>query len=152
MTNIHNTYHTTVINNNTNINRASYNGGAGGINASARSVELATNRERHIAATSLQVQHQHIASANRAQFASVNNGRPAVAATARPTAFSGRGIVAATAAGSRTTSIAANTNRPPNSARTTSNVYTSRAPTNNNSAIQNRNAQRDHAFPHPQNT
>ncbi len=158
ITNIHNTYHTTVINNNININRVSYNGGAGGINASARSVELATNRERHIAATSLQVQHQHIASANRAQFASVNNGRPAVAATARPTAFSGRGVVAATAAGSRTTNIAANTNRPPNSARTTSNVYTARATnnlgrtsTNNNSAIQNRNAQRDNAFAHPQN-
>jgi hypothetical protein len=151
VTNIHNTYNTTVINN-TNINRVSYNGGAGGINARARPVELAANREGHIAATSLQVQHEHIASANRAQFASVNNGRPAVAATARPAVFSGRGVVAATAASSRTTNIAANTNRPPNSARPTSNVDMSRATnnlgrasSNNNSAIQNRNAQRDHA-------
>src|SRR6266851_664466 len=156
ITNIHNTYKTTVINNNTNISRVSFNGGTGGINASARTVELAANRERHIASTSLQVQHEHIASANRAQFASANNGRPAVAATARPAVFS-RGVVAATAAGSRTTNIAANTNRPPNFARPTSNV-TSRATnnlgrtsTNSNSAIQNRNAQRDNAFAHPQN-
>jgi len=158
ITNIHNTYSTTVINNYTNINRVSYNGGAGGINASATPVELAANRERHIAASSLQVQHEHIASANRAQFASVNNGRPAVAGTPRPAIFSGHGVVAATAAGSRTTNIAANTNRPPNSARPISNVDTSRATnnlgrtsTNNNSAIQNRNAQRDNAFAHPQN-
>ena len=157
ITNIHNTYNTTVINNNnTNINRVSYNGGAGGINARATAVELAANREGHIAATSWQVRHEHIASANRAQFASVNNGQPAVAATARPAVFSGRGVVAATAAGSRTTNIVANTNRPTNSARPTSNVYTPRAANNlgrssNNSAVQNRNAQRDNVFAHPQN-
>ena len=87
------------------------NDGTGGINESATPVELAANRERHIA------------SANRAQFASVNNGRPAV--------FSGRGVVAATAAGSRTTNIAANTNRPPNSARPTPNIVQSRTATLN---------------------
>src|ERR1700751_1566378 len=89
ITKIHNTYNTTVINN-SNITRVSYNGGTGGINARATSVEMAANRDRHIAATSLQVQHEHTARANRAQFASVNNGRPAVAATARPGEFSGR--------------------------------------------------------------
>src|SRR6266436_6259183 len=55
ITNIHNTYNTTVINNN-NTNRVSYNGGKGGINARASSAELVANRDRHIAVTSLQVQ------------------------------------------------------------------------------------------------
>src|SRR4030088_2586622 len=93
---VHNTYNTTVINNNTNINRVSYNGGNGGVHATPTSVELAANRERHITATSVQAQHEHLADANRAQFAAVNNGRPAVAATVRPAVFSGRGVVAAT--------------------------------------------------------
>jgi len=89
ITKIHNTYNTTVINNNTNVNRISYNGGTGGINARATSVEMVANRDRHVTATSLQVQHEHTARTNRAQFASVNNGRPAVAATARTRRFRG---------------------------------------------------------------
>src|SRR4029077_6625502 len=83
ITRIHSTYRTAVINH-TNINRVSYNGGKGGIHARASSAELVANRDRHLAATSLQVQHDHAARADRAQFASVNKGRPAVAATARP--------------------------------------------------------------------
>src|SRR6202790_143164 len=71
---VHNTYNTTVINNNTNINRVSYNGGNGGVHATPTSVELAVNREQHIAATSVQAQHEHLADANRAQFAALNNG------------------------------------------------------------------------------
>src|SRR5579859_7359153 len=42
ITRIHNTYRTTVINN-TNINRVSYNGGKGGINARPSSAELVAN-------------------------------------------------------------------------------------------------------------
>jgi hypothetical protein len=45
------------------------------------------------------VQHEHAASQNKALFASNNHGAPAVAATARPGEFSGRGVVAAKAAG-----------------------------------------------------
>ena len=155
---VHNTYNSTVINNNINVNRVSYNGGTGGIHANPTPTDLAANRERHLAATSVQVRHEHLASVNRAQFAAVNSGRPTIAATARPAVFSGRGVVAATAAGARPTN---NTNRPANSARPNSPVTTARATNNsglpssstlvnNNRALQNRNAQRDNAFAHSQ--
>jgi len=159
---VRNTYNSTVINNTTNINNVSYNGGTGGINANPTPAELAANRQQHLAATSVQVQHEHLARANRAQFASVNNGRPTIAATARPAVFSGRGVVAASAAGARPTNIAANTNRPANSARPNSPVNTARATNNygrpstrnplvnNNGALQNSNVQRDNAFAHSQ--
>src|SRR5712692_9782046 len=48
VTEIHNTYNTTIINNNTTINRVSYNGGHGGINARASREEETAERERHI--------------------------------------------------------------------------------------------------------
>src|SRR5579864_8424173 len=49
VTNIHNVYNTTVINNNTTtVNRVSYNGGEGGINARPRAEDEAAARERHI--------------------------------------------------------------------------------------------------------
>jgi hypothetical protein len=130
ITRIHNTYRTTVINNNTN--RVSYNGGKGGINGRATSAEMAANRDRHIAATSLQAQHEQTAKGDRAQFASVNHGRPAVAATARPGEFSGRGAAASDVNASRTTG---------NLGRTAT----------NNRATQNRNAGRDNAFARSQN-
>jgi len=156
ITRIHNTYRTTVINN-TNINRVSYNGGKGGINARASSAELVANRDRHIAVTSLQVQHEHAARADRAQFASVNKGRPTVAATARPGKFSGSGALAATAASPRATNTGANANRSSSFGRSTSNVNPSGATSNrgrtatNNNAIQNRNVGRDNAFARSQN-
>jgi hypothetical protein len=83
---IHNTYNRTVINN-TTVNRVSYNGGTGGINARPTPAEEAAARGQHIQPTSAQIQHEHAASTNRAQFASVNHGRPALAATARPGEF-----------------------------------------------------------------
>ena len=43
----------------------------------------------------MQSQHEHAASSNRAFLASVNHGRPTIAATARPGEFNGRGVVAA---------------------------------------------------------
>ncbi len=86
---IHNTYNKTVINNNTGGNRVSYNGGNGGIGARPRAEEMAAARERHTPATALQTQHENLASANRAQFYSVNHGNPSVAASPRPTAFHG---------------------------------------------------------------
>jgi hypothetical protein len=83
---IHNTYNRTVIDN-TAVNRVSYNGGTGGINARATPAEEAAARGQHIQPTSAQIEHEHAASTNRAQFASVNHGRPALAATPRPGAF-----------------------------------------------------------------
>jgi hypothetical protein len=86
-TNVHNVYNKTVINN-TTVNRVSYNGGSGGTNARPGPAEQTAAREQHVQATSEQTQHEHAASTNRAQFASVNGGRPAVAATAKPGDFS----------------------------------------------------------------
>ena len=45
--------------------------------------EQAALREQHVQPTSNQLQHQTSASQNRAQFASVNGGRPAIAAQGR---------------------------------------------------------------------
>lgn len=46
--------------------------------------------EHHFEATHMQVQHEHSAAGNRAFLASVNHGRPAMGATARPNEFHGR--------------------------------------------------------------
>ena len=94
VTNIHNVYNTRVVNNVT-VNRVSYNGGTGGIRAEPTAAQRAAANERHIAATSTQVQHEQMASTDRAQLASVNHGRPTVAATPKPTAFHGAGVVTA---------------------------------------------------------
>ncbi|HKV04123.1 MAG TPA: YXWGXW repeat-containing protein [Candidatus Acidoferrales bacterium] len=88
---IHNTYHTTVVNN--NVNRVSFNGGRGGIVARPTTQEMGAERGRHVQMTSEQMQHQHAASTNRTFLASVNHGRPDVAATARPGGSNGRNAV-----------------------------------------------------------
>jgi WXXGXW repeat (2 copies) len=81
---VHNTYiDNTVIRNTTVINRASFNG-PNGINARANGQEMAAMREQHVQATSEQMSHEHFASTNRANFASVNGGRPANPAVSRP--------------------------------------------------------------------
>lgn len=98
VTNVTNVYNTTVINNNTTVNRVSYNGGPGGIVARPTRREEVAAGQRHFSPTSAQVQHQTIARSNRDLLASVNHGKPTIAATARPTEFN-RGIVAATRAG-----------------------------------------------------
>ena len=95
VTNVHitNVYNRTVINR--NVTRVSYNGGRGGINMRPRPEEERAFRERRFDATNVQMQHQHAAQGNRAFLASVNHGRPEVAATARPGDFHGRGAAAA---------------------------------------------------------
>jgi hypothetical protein len=85
--------------NNSSSNHVSYNGGAGGLGARPTAGELAAEHDRHIEATSMQQQHEQAAHNNRAQFASVNHGRPAVAATGRPSEFRGAGVVPASRAG-----------------------------------------------------
>ncbi len=97
VTNITNVYNKTVINNVT-INNVSYNGGKGGTTSRPTPAQLAVARERHIPPTVEQTQQQRAASTNRALLASVNHGKPPIAATARPGAFRGRGVVAAKAA------------------------------------------------------
>jgi WXXGXW repeat (2 copies) len=86
---VRNTYNTTVINN--NFNRVSFNGGRGGTTARPTSFELAAARQRHFSMTSEQTRHVETARGNRTLLASVNHGRPDIAATPRPGEFHGRG-------------------------------------------------------------
>ena len=83
VTNIHNTYNKTVVVNNTTVNRVSYNGGSGGLQERASAQELQASREQHFNATQNQTLHETNAGQNRAQFASVNHGNPAMAAQTR---------------------------------------------------------------------
>ncbi len=99
VTNIHNTYNTTVVNNVTNVNRVSYNGGNGGISARATPEQQTWAQERHIAPVAAQTQHVQTARANPELRASANQGKPPIAATDRPAAFTGHGVVAAREAG-----------------------------------------------------
>ncbi len=93
-----NVYNKTVVMNDTWRN-VSYNGGAGGITTRATAEEEAAARDRHIAAVTAQTQHIEAARQNRQLFESVNHGRPAIAATARPGEFGGHDVVAAKSAG-----------------------------------------------------
>jgi hypothetical protein len=86
VTNITNTYNSTVVNN-TTVTRVSYNGGSGGVIAQPMPQDRIAERERHMPLLPAQAQHERAASSNRAMLASVNNGRPAVAATVRPERF-----------------------------------------------------------------
>jgi WXXGXW repeat (2 copies) len=82
---VHNTYNTTVVNNTTT--RVSFNGGPGGVTVRPTPRELAVEQQRHVVMTAEQTQHQQAASANRTLLASVNHGRPDVAASVRPGQF-----------------------------------------------------------------
>lgn len=115
---IHNTYNARVFNN-TNVTRVSFNGGPRGVQARATAAEMAVARERHVTMTSAQVHQRELASTNRALLASVNRGRPDIAATQRPGEFQRGGI-------SRATNRAVNLNRPPESPRQSSRANSSR--------------------------
>jgi hypothetical protein len=98
ITNIHNTYNTTVINN-TTVNRVSYNGGNGGINARPTPEQEAAAHEKHVPPVAVQTQHAQAARANPQLRASVNQGKPPVAATPKPGAFKDPAVVPAKEAG-----------------------------------------------------
>jgi hypothetical protein len=91
---IHNTYNQTVINNNVTVNKVSYNG-PGGVTAAPTAQERAAAQESHVPPTTAQTAHVQAASNNPALSARANGGHPAIAATARPGAFSGPGVVSA---------------------------------------------------------
>ena len=97
VTNIRNVYNVTVVNN--NVNHVSYNGGPGGIEARPTAAEQAAERQQHIPPVEAQTQQVRAAAANQQLRASVNQGRPPIAATPKPGAFSGQGVVQAKAAG-----------------------------------------------------
>jgi hypothetical protein len=91
---ITNVYNQTIVNN-TTIVKVSFNGGPHGIAAQPNAQELAAAHENHIKPTTLQTQNATMASKNRAFLASVNQGKPAIAATSKPGQFSGPGVIAA---------------------------------------------------------
>jgi len=93
-TNIHNVYNDR-IENSTNENRVSYNGGAGGIQLRPNSEQEAAARQRHVPAVASQTEHAQAARANPAQRSGMNHGNPAIAATSKPGDFSGHGAVGA---------------------------------------------------------
>jgi hypothetical protein len=77
---VHNTYvDRTVIVNNSNVNRTSFNG-PGGVMSRPTEQENMAARENHISLTSEQTSHRQAASKNRNQFASVNQGKPSTSA------------------------------------------------------------------------
>jgi hypothetical protein len=89
-----NVYNQTVVNN-TYVSRTSYNGGQGGLAARATPQELAYANDPHnVGPIAAQQQQMRVASQNRAMFASVNHGSPAIAATPRAGVFTGAGVVA----------------------------------------------------------
>jgi hypothetical protein len=87
------------VENHVNVTRVSYNGGNGGVNVRATAQEEAAARERHTGPVGAQNQHIQAARGDRELRASANHGKPPIAATARPAAFSGGGVVAARAGG-----------------------------------------------------
>jgi hypothetical protein len=99
VTNIHNTYTQTIVNN-TTVNRVSFNGGTDGVRARPTAAEQVAASAPHQPATAIQVQHRQAAMANHALLASVNHGRPPIAATSKPAEFNGPGVAKASAAGS----------------------------------------------------
>jgi len=94
VTSVHNTYNTTIINNNVT-RRVSYNGGTGGLKAQPTAAEQSVAAEQHTPAIAAQQEHEQAAAGNRAQLASANHGRPPIAATPQPGAFDHPGAVAA---------------------------------------------------------
>jgi WXXGXW repeat (2 copies) len=93
-TNITNVYTKTVVNNVT-VNNVSYNGGPGGVVEHPTAQEQAAAHQPHQPATSAQTAHINSAASQHDLLASVNQGRPQIAATPKPGAFSGPGIVKA---------------------------------------------------------
>jgi len=82
-----------------NESHVSFNGGNGGINVRASSQEEAAARDRHVGMVSAQQEHIQAARGNTQLRASANHGKPPIAATSRPGAFSGGGVVAARSGG-----------------------------------------------------
>ena len=93
ITEIHNVYNTRV--NVTTVTRVSYNGGNGGINERPTREEEAAAHQSHIPPVRDQVQHVQAARTNTELRASVNHGKPPVAATPKPGVFRDRGVVPA---------------------------------------------------------
>ena len=147
---IHNVYNRTVIVN--NVNRVSFNGGPHGIQVRESERERIAEHEHHFEARREQIEHEHAARGDRSQWASVNHGRPTVAASGRPGEFH-RDVVAARgerAAEHRADNRAAErrddhrADRPGSEARENRNAGRNDRPTN---AVNRENASRPNSAP-----
>src|SRR5580658_1034426 len=78
----------TIVTENTivNVDHVSFNGGVG-IQVHASAVEMQAANEHHFEPTADQVQHESFAAQDRAQLASVNQGRPATMASSNVSAY-----------------------------------------------------------------
>ncbi len=74
------------------VSRAGYNG-PGGIRVRETAAQRSWARQRRFSAVSVQRQHERSARSYPGLRASVNHGRPSIAATSRPGMFTGRGVV-----------------------------------------------------------
>ncbi len=88
VTNVNNIYNQPVTQ--TTTSRVSFNGGPGGVSRQPTASERLAQRDPHRSPTSAQVQHEHLARADRGQWASVNHGTPTMMATPKVSAFAGR--------------------------------------------------------------
>ncbi len=79
--------------------RVSYNGGRGGTTLRPTAAQLTAARQRSSPPIAIQRQQEQTARSDPRQQAAVNRGRPAVAATPKPGAFTGHGVVPARRAG-----------------------------------------------------
>ena len=93
-----NVYSKTVVNNVT-VNRVSYVGGTGGLQARPTAAEQEVAHQNHIAPTSVQTAHRDGAAQNHQLLASVNQGKPPIAATSKPNDFTTHVITASKAGG-----------------------------------------------------
>jgi WXXGXW repeat (2 copies) len=134
---IHNTYRTTVIENNTN--RISYNGGNGGVSARPTAQDETFSREQHVGRVTAQNEHIQQARSNPELRASNNQGKPPIAATAKPGDFKS-GVVPARQAGGAYTAPpgnaarSGNETRAGNAARPATEARPADRPTNNSEA------------------
>src|SRR5271169_4905110 len=93
---IHNTYNTRVTN--VSETHVSYNGGTGGVEARPTPQQESYANEHHVGPVAAQTQHVQAARSNPELRASANQGKPPIAATARPGDFK-TGVVATKQAG-----------------------------------------------------
>ena len=86
VTNITNVYNQTVVNN-TTVSQVAYNGGPSGVQARPTPAQVTARQQQHVDPTPAQLQHQEAARRDPSQFASPNQGKPAVVATPKPGAL-----------------------------------------------------------------
>jgi len=87
---VHNVYSNSFQRANNFGNRVAFNGGPNGIQAQPSAGQLAVMHGHHVALTAVQRSHITTAAANRNFLATVNHGRPTVAAVARPLSTANR--------------------------------------------------------------